>query len=327
MTKHVNSAYTNKGPLRHGIYQDCLKAADGSLLWQSDWRDNLVVESCNILLASLMKREAGISGILYWAVGSGEGTWDALMPSPEPTDTQLQNEVARKNIVADDIVFLDAAGVPSETPTARLQVSATFGDEELGGEGTVSLREFGLFGGDATGEADSGLMIDYVIHPSVTLEPGMSLTRNLHFTFGGSGQLGDGISGFGGMLPVISIDGVGEQFSRLLNGASVITIADLLRIDPLQPIETIPAVKLREFRTKARMLMGFRIDLSLFLALSERSISSVLQENPERLRSEIGSGPVTTPQIVQMQESLGILQVALDDMVLHEITLSSLSSS
>jgi hypothetical protein len=315
-------------PLLQGYYCDRLCDSQNSPIWDGGWRANRVVESCNGLLAALMKGEPGFSGILYWAVGEGAAAWDNLIPSPNAGDRQLSNEIARKALTAEEIIFLDEDNETVEGPTARLQIGATFTRKELGGQGLQMLREFGLFGGDATEAANSGWMIDYVIHPRIQLSAGMTLTRNLHLTFGIGGRgTGETVGGFGGALPVNSIDGVGRRFSSILNAAGISTLNDLIAVDPLQGIASIPGVKLREFRAKARMALGLRADLLPFASLSERSISNLLQADPELLTAEIGAPGVTARHVIQMQEALEVLQVALDDTALQEISLGTLLSS
>ncbi len=320
----ISPSKTTHRPFLRGIYKDCLTDPQGKHIWESGWRNNRVVQRCHLLLAALMKREPGFSGILYWAVGEGAASWDRLIPSPNGDEQQLANEVSRKTLAAGDIRYLDERHNVVETPTARLQISATFAREELGGEGVQVLREFGLFGGDATGTLDSGWMIDYIIHPGIPLSAGMTLTRNLHLSFGSGTDLGESMGGFGGALPVISIDGIGEEFSGLLNRTGINTLSNLVAIDPLQSIENIPGVKLREFRAKARMVLNLNADLLAFVPLSERNISDLLKADPQTLAGEVGSPLVTDSHIIQMQEQLAILQVALDDTTLREISLGDL---
>jgi hypothetical protein len=275
-----------------------------------------------------MKGEPGFSGILYWAVGEGEAAWDSLMPSPTANHRELSNEVARKALSAGEIVFLDENNEAVEEPTPRLQIGTTFTPEDLGGEGPRSLREFGLFGGDAAESANSGWMIDYVIHPRIQLSEGMTLTRNLHLIFGVGGTgMADIVGGFGSTLPVNSIDGVGQRFSSVLNDAGVRTLNDLIAVNPLQRIASIPEVKLREFRAKARMALGFRADLLPFASISEWSLSNLLQADPAVIISEIGAPGVATSQVIELQEALAVLQVALDDTALQQISLGTLISS
>jgi len=96
-----------------------------------------------------------------------------------PDDTHLAAEIARQALTPEQIVYLDDAGEPSETPTNCLEVAAEFKGKNLVSNGFQSLREFGLFGGDATDVPDSGFMIDHVIHPRIDLSPGDTLERNL----------------------------------------------------------------------------------------------------------------------------------------------------
>jgi hypothetical protein len=311
-----------------GTYRDRLTDAQGRPVWDSGWRTNRVVDSCNALIAALMKAEPGFSGVLFWAVGAGATSWDNLMPSPLAADRQLSNEIARKAVVPADIVFLDDQDAAVAGPTSRLRIASTFTPADFGGQGIPSLREFGLFGGDATTTANSGWMIDYVIHPLIRLSAGMTLTRNLNLTFGlGGPGIVDLPGGFGATLQVGNIDGVGARFASALSAAGVRTLNDLIQLNPLQRIASIPPVRLREFRAKARMALTFRADLIPFTALSDRSISSLLQADPATLAAAIGVPAVTASHVIQLQDALAVLQVALDDDALQQITLGTLLPS
>ena len=141
---------------------------------------NTVVDDCSRLIASLMKGQAGYKGIAYWAVGAGAGTWDNNNP-PEPKvgDTKLLNETFRKAIKASDITFLDSNDKSTTSVTNKLQISVTFTEEEANGE----LREFGLFGGNATGTKDSGIMINRKTHGLIYKTSGMRLERIIRIVF------------------------------------------------------------------------------------------------------------------------------------------------
>lgn len=274
--------------LIQGYYHDVWTDSQGRTRWDSGWHPNRVVHTCSLLLAALLKREEGMQGILYWAVGEGERGWDTLCPSPQLDDTQLAAEVARQALIPEQIVYLDDAGVPSGSPTACLEVTAEFAGEDLVSSGFQSLREFGLFGGNATDALDSGLMIDYVIHPRIDLTPGDTLTRRLRLTSAAStAQQIEALAGFGADLPVSSLDGVGDAYTRALNEHGIHSLGDLATIDPLRPVGNIPPVKLQEFRAKARLVMR-------------------LQVSPSHL-----------------QEAMGDLQIALDDALLRRITLET----
>ncbi|HMS82458.1 MAG TPA: hypothetical protein PKD12_02260 [Nitrospira sp.] len=309
-----------------GFYRDQVCNSQNRMIWDSGWRANRIVESCNELLAALMKREPGVSGILYWAVGEGAAAWDSLMPSPSAGDRKLSAEVARKALSVENIAFLDENNQIVDEATPRLQISAAFTRGELGGEGPRFLREFGLFGGNATNAANTGWMIDYVIHPRIQLSEGMRLTRNLHLSFGvgGAGTV-NVVGGFGGTLPVNSIDGVGQRFSSAFHVAGVRTLNDLIAVNPLQRIQSIPDIKFLEFRAKAKMVLEFRADLRPFASLSEWSISRLLQVDPESISAEVPD--IATHQVIQIREALSVLQVALDDAALREVSLGTLLNS
>lgn len=166
-----------------GRYRDRLRDRQGSLLWKSGWRSNRILNNCDRLLAALLKGEVGMQGLLYWAVGEGQPSWDALLPNPQPTNTQLTQEVARLPLASEQIDYIDDRGNSSTTPTPRLEIRLDIDGSTLVDSGFQSLREFGLFGGDATIAPDSGFMIDRVIHPRIDVAPGMILSRTLQLTF------------------------------------------------------------------------------------------------------------------------------------------------
>ncbi|MBA2669175.1 MAG: hypothetical protein H0U67_02255 [Gemmatimonadetes bacterium] len=291
------------------------------------WRSNLVVATCDLLLAALLRRQEGIAGILFWAVGEGEREWDARLPSPRTTNTRLARELARQALRADQIVYLDPSGNPSEAPTARLEVTAEFAGSDFGAEGTQALREFGLFGGDATEAPDTGFMINQVIHPRIDLGPEDTLLRRLQLTVGG-GQVGrEAVVGFGGALPVTSLHGVGTVYAEALDAAGIRTIRALSHINPQRRIAGIPAVTLLEFRAKARMVQHLQIDVAPFAALSGRSISSLLLTPPRTIVQELPDSGITVGAVARLQDELAVLQVALDEDSLQRITLGELLSS
>lgn len=141
---------------------------------------NTVVNDCSKLLACLMKGHGGYSGIKYWAVGSGSASWsNTSLPNPNVADTKLLTETFRKAVSPSDITFLDASDRPTEEITNKLQISITFTENEANGE----LREFGLYGGNATGTKDSGLMINRKIHPLIYKTSGMIVERVIRIVF------------------------------------------------------------------------------------------------------------------------------------------------
>ncbi len=307
-----------------GIYRDTLIDHQGRVCLKSVWHSNVIVQNCNTLLAALMKSDKGMSGILYFAVGEGESDWDSMRPNPMFTTSQLTTEVRRVVLNDNDIAFLDNTGQPSKTPTNQLEITVTLRGEDFELSEFQSIREFGLFGGNATEESDSGFMINYVIHPRIDLVPGMTLNRMLRLNFSGGFILETELTGFGTTLPVTSIDGIGDIYRADLEAEGIQTLGDLIEIDPLVSVGDIPPVKLREFRAKARMVTHLRLDLSNFEPLYDRDISSIISEIPEDLAGEIDSPGVTPEMVTELQEELAIFQIALDDVQLQRIRLDDL---
>jgi hypothetical protein len=119
---------------------------------------NTVVNNFALLIACLVKGEAGYGGVTYMALGSGSGSWDNNNPpAPAKTDSLLTLETYRKAITSDNIVYLDDSGKVSASPTKNIKISVTF----LEGEGNGDVREFAIFGGNATSTLNSGIMIDH----------------------------------------------------------------------------------------------------------------------------------------------------------------------
>ena len=58
-----------------GIYRDVVTAGDGTILRDSGWQSNQIVERCRILLAGFMLNGT-TSGIQYLQVGRGNDDWD-----------------------------------------------------------------------------------------------------------------------------------------------------------------------------------------------------------------------------------------------------------
>lgn len=144
---------------------------------------NLIVSDFSKLVAGLLSGEGGYAGITYWAVGQGEGTsWDTLTTTQRQAKSvsslsALYNEITR---VAAGLNYLDAYDNVTATVTGKLEITATFGAAVSG-----YLREFGLFGGNASATADSGVMVNHRAHAVIGLNVGVStmvLTRTLWLT-------------------------------------------------------------------------------------------------------------------------------------------------
>ena len=141
---------------------------------------NLVVNSFVNLVMCLLKQDSNYSGVQYWAIGSGDTAWDdvEIVPSPNIEATRLTAELGRVAISPDNLVFLDSNYEESATPTNILQISHTFGTDDCNG----AWREFGIFGGNATEEANSGILINKRHHALITKTEEMTIERVMRFT-------------------------------------------------------------------------------------------------------------------------------------------------
>lgn len=335
-----------------GRWRDERLDGRGRVVWAGEWRSNLVVAGCNRLLAALMRREPGISGIRYWAFGTGEEGWDALLPGPRPADTRLAAEVARLELAPEQVVYLDAAGSPAAAPTERLEVAAVLRGSDF--TRPVRLREFGLFGGDATDAPNSGLLVNRVIHPRIDLGPGDTLRRTVRLTFaggglaadrpgdpvGGGGLTGGGVSalasglaagegsasrGPAGLLPVESLDGVGRVYAGELVAAGIATVRQLADADPQRSVGSVPPARLRELRAKARLVVGLRPDPAILAPLADRRLGSLLAARPEELAGALGGLAAATRTVVYLHGHLSTLEVALDAAWLQKLRVRDLA--
>lgn len=152
--------------------------------------NNLVVNTAYVAIAMAMSMDPSYDGFMYWAVGTGDGSskevWDAGVEdgsiAPSTTDTALDNEIYRKAITAADIEFIDSQNNTSETPTNRLRITVTFEETEPYSDQTAYLREWGIFGGDATGTLGSGYLINRKVHKEYEKTQFSKLERVLRFT-------------------------------------------------------------------------------------------------------------------------------------------------
>lgn len=136
---------------------------------------NIIVNSASVLIARLLKDNSEPDGgITYLAVGTGASGWNLQNP-PQPTVTQtnLENEIARKAFTTEDVTFIDPeTGDPTTVPTNVVDYTATFAETEAVGP----LVEMGLFGGDASDLSDSGTEINYRTFPVINKTNSMTLT-------------------------------------------------------------------------------------------------------------------------------------------------------
>lgn len=155
-----------------GYYQDIITRYDGDEIVEqivTPLAKNIITTPISIWVAGLVKGDlAGNNS--YWAVGTGSQT-------SSPFLTGLVAEYNRKKVA---ISYVDNNNAITTTPGGRLVMNVSWAKGELG---TVTLTEFGLFGGTDAAQAGAGLMIDYVPHGPLSLDSTLSLARNIYFSF------------------------------------------------------------------------------------------------------------------------------------------------
>jgi hypothetical protein len=167
-----------------GVYRDVLRNERGIVLWDGGIRSNVVVDDCRRLLAGFMHgaptTTVGINGL---RVGAGRASWD-VPPGPPPATadrTTLHDPnpftVPRSALTFDYLTD----GAVASAPTNRLQIVARLGPDVPGWSAHPdhTLREFGLVA-DLDG---TSVLIDYVIHPAIPMDPVSTLERTVWLVF------------------------------------------------------------------------------------------------------------------------------------------------
>ena len=172
-------------PTPQGMYRDVLRDASGRVLWDRGWSNNAIVVDCRRLLAAFMGgTPAGTLGVQGLRVGAGLAAWDVTPPAP-PTGNETALTDPNAFLVSGAALafsFLNG-GLPSATPTNRLQIVATLGPNlpnwPDANHSTGNLREFGLvgqLGGTPT-------LINVVRHPVIAKDPTSTLERTIWLVF------------------------------------------------------------------------------------------------------------------------------------------------
>ena len=182
----MNIEETLKKVIR-GEWRDVIKnAATGKILLDTGWKPNQIQDTNATLLAMLFREliqgsPAITAGPQYLAIGSGQTSWDTAPPTLSRSDTTLDTEFERKQLTASDIVYIDpTTKAVSGSETRAIEITVTFSTSE--GNGGI-WREFGFFGGDATGATDSGYMINWVSHGRIDKDSTMTIVRKCRFIF------------------------------------------------------------------------------------------------------------------------------------------------
>jgi len=305
--------------LMRGVYRDAVFDAFGGRIADTGWRNNTIVESAWPLIAGLLKNDPVVRGILFWAVGTGRAEWDASPPAVDTAATRLMDEVDRVAVSPETIRYIGADGDPVETPAACIEAGAAFTWNR-----DRTLREFGLFGGDATEAAGSGTLINYVIHPRVDIPAGRALTRRLRFTLASdAGIRWHSIPPH--WLAEVSaerIDGVGEVSAEILNRAGVSTIGDLARVEPMEMGSDLDLMRVVELRSKARLALRTAAGLKPVAGLNDRTAWEVLSTPVNDL---IAQARGASEAVLRLTEQVGALQLTLDNRYLRQVTVGRLA--
>lgn len=313
----------------NGIYNDVLTSHDLHLAVDHGWRSNRIVSGSDILIASLMMGMPDIEGILFLAIGEGDPAWDSSNPLASTSADNLHAELLRVPVNDQQIGFIDDANQPSTNPTNRLAINVDFVGSDIVTGNYQSLREFGLFGGDATNTLNSGYLINYVIHPRIDLTTNATLTRQLRLTFDNS-------------LPPIPqspelppesaplwlwesppdiIDGVGSIYAERLALASVTTVGELCNVENTSLEIDIPPMKLVELKAKARLALETMANFQIVSGLQSTSVQTLMSTPVVQLAVQAGEPP---SNVHHMMEQLSQLQVAMDNSFLQNKTLVDL---
>ncbi|WP_373500584.1 hypothetical protein [Desulfococcus sp.] len=302
-----------------GTYRDVVRDPFGRTLADSGWRSNTIVLAAWPLMAGLLKNDPSLRGILFWAVGGGLSAWDAVRPPADITAARLAEEFDRMPVAPEAMVYIGADGRPSGVPTPCIEAAVVF----TWGRNLV-LREFGLFGGDATETPGSGILINHVIHPRMEIAAGRTLTRRLRLTLCPDiGPEWHAVpSHWLGRETVEWIDGVGGASAGSLNRAGILTIRALAVMVPVHLDENVSLMRAVGLRAKARMALRTAAGLTPVSGLNDRTVWDILATPTATLIAESGAA---ADEVFRLQEHTGALQMALDNRYLRQVTVGQMA--
>ncbi|HUU60446.1 MAG TPA: hypothetical protein VMZ50_12970 [Phycisphaerae bacterium] len=175
-----------RGQWRDEVWRRDPATGEVRLVEADDWDPNLIVSTFTNLLAGLLANEGTfLGGILQHAQGSGDSSWDVQLPNPSFDQTTLVAEYFRK--APDSITFVDENGDPvaAGVITNSILIRTDYDFDEANGPGGTGefIREQGLFGGTATGAADSGLMVNAINHKARFKDDTVKIIRFIQLIF------------------------------------------------------------------------------------------------------------------------------------------------
>lgn len=167
-----------------GIYRDRLWGPGGELVFDSQWKSNMVVLKGRQLLAGFIKNEATARGIQSMKIGRGLASWDTTPPPLADANTTTQLTDAAPFVVPApnlNLTYLNDTDVPTLTVTNRVQITAVLGPNlpSPATDPPFPMREFGLFG-QMNG---TDFMIDYIRHPLIEKDGLVTMERKVRLIF------------------------------------------------------------------------------------------------------------------------------------------------
>jgi hypothetical protein len=166
-----------------GIYRDRLLDRAGGTVFDSEWRSNMIVLRCRILLSGFLKND-GALGVQALQLGRGDASWDINPPPlPDPNAINALVDAAPVEIPVAQLKleYLDTSDSVVANASSRLQITATLGPGVPASPPNTPfpLREFALFG-QLNGVRH---MIDYIRHPLIQKDASMTLERKVRLIF------------------------------------------------------------------------------------------------------------------------------------------------
>jgi hypothetical protein len=168
-----------------GYVRDILRAADGTLLFDSGRQKNVVTDGGRRLLAGFLHGPATtVQSIFALRVGAGDPAWDAIATPPPLSSTTMlvdQHPYDHPTLIFE---YLDPA---SDTvvagPTNKLQIRAQLGPHMPSwpdaNHTTGTLREYGL----VAKLNGTDTLVNYRTHAAIAKDPTSTLERTIWLVF------------------------------------------------------------------------------------------------------------------------------------------------
>ena len=303
-----------------GYYKDEFNSPVGKQTSPEQWVPNKIVNDCNVLLAALMKNHPNFDGVLL--------EWDNNRPDASEQTTQLVDEIARFQVNQDQVRFVGGDGI---VPTNAIEITVDIPGSALISQGFQYLREFGLFGGDATSADNSGYMIDYVIHPRIDLTPSDTINRQVRLIFDSSSAEATQRSllytppttHWLSTNPVTNLDGVGDAYAAALAAVGTTTIGELADMDIDTAVTDLPPMKFVELRTKAQLALRTVVNISPTSDLTNKTAWEVITTTSSVLATEAS---ILEDSADQLRDQISGLQLSLDNRFLQHTTIGELQT-